>query len=83
MNLPNKTKVTLMIDTAVYLGLQEKVGVRGLGEYLSQLARPYVVKSALAASYKEQAADKQNKEEAGWWEDSDGAEIKAENTWQL
>jgi len=52
-----KTKVTLTLETDVYEAIQKRVGVRKVGSYLSQLARPYVTTPALSESYRALAAD--------------------------
>ena len=83
MNTRAKKKITLMLDAEVYEGLQQKVGLRKVGDYLSRLARPYVVEADLAASYQALAADTERNQEAYAWEQSADAPMQAENVWRL
>ena len=76
-----KTKVTLMLDAQVYEGLKAKVGGRGIGAYLSQLARPFVVSDDLEAGYKTMAADEARNKEAQEWIEGIHEPIEAENIW--
>lgn len=64
-----KQKVTLMLDVEVYKGLVAKLGGRGMGAYLSKLARPYVVASDedIEAGYKAMAADVEYNKMANEW----------------
>jgi hypothetical protein len=82
MKIPEKRKVTLMLDTDVYLGLRQKVGSRGLGEYMSQLARPHVVTASLEESYRALAGDTKNTSIGNEWDTIDPV-IAAENVWRL
>lgn len=83
MDTRTKKKITLMMDAEVYEGLQQKVGVRKVGDYLSELARPFVRTTDIAASYKELAADTAQASEAKEWERAVEAPIEAENVWHL
>ncbi|MFN3188007.1 MAG: addiction module antitoxin [Candidatus Paceibacteria bacterium] len=80
-----KQKVTLMLDVEVYKGLVEKLGKRGMGAYLSKLARPHVVadNDEIAAGYKAMAADKAYETEANEWIEGTLYEIDEENVWQF
>lgn len=69
-----------MLDTDVHEGLRLKVGGRGIGQYLSQLARPHVISGSLVEQYKAQAADREAAVDAHVFVDD---VIKAPNVWQL
>jgi hypothetical protein len=64
-----KQKVTLMLDVEVYKGLVTKLGSRGIGAYLSNLARPHVVASDedIEAGYAAMAADEEYNKMANEW----------------
>lgn len=83
MNTHTKKKITIMMDADVYKGLQEKVGVRKVGDYLSQLARPHVATIDIAASYKALARDTERNQESKEWEHGADAAIESENVWHL
>jgi hypothetical protein len=83
MNTATKRKLTIMLDTEVYLALQEKVGGRGIGAFLSALARPYVVTDALDAGYKAMSLDAAHEAEVKEWVESDVELADTENTWQF
>lgn len=83
MNTKAKKKITLMLDAEVYAGLQQKVGVRKVGEYLSRLARPYVISTDIAASYQALAAADEQNQEAKEWEEGVNDTIQSENIWRL
>ncbi len=80
-----KQKVTLMLDTQVYQGLLAKFGARGIGSYLSFLARPYVVESALEDGYKAMAADAEREREAQEWQNgfTEPEIATTEEVWQF
>ncbi len=82
MKMPEKRKVTLMLDADVYLGLRQKVGSRGLGQYMSELARPHVVITSLEESYLALARDTKNTSIGNEWDTTDPV-IAAENVWHL
>ena len=56
-----------MLDAQVYESLRAKVGARGIGVYLSNLARPHVVEADLEAGYKAMAADTEYNRAANEW----------------
>ncbi len=72
-----------MLDTQVYEGLRAKVGARGIGEYLSKLARPYVVSDDIEAGYKAMAADDKHNKEANEWIEGTLYTSDDENVWQF
>ncbi len=82
MKTPEKIKVTVMIDSDVYHGLRQKVGERGMGNFLSQIIRPHVVRSSLEDGYRELAQDKNGNQTVREWEGADEV-IEAENIWRL
>ncbi len=72
-SVTKKQKVTLMLDVEVYKGLVAKLGGRGIGAYLSNLARPHVIASDedIEAGYAAMAADEEyNKMANEWIEDT-------------
>jgi hypothetical protein len=82
MKTGEKKKVTLMIDADVYHGLRAKAGVRGMGDYVSELARPHVVLAKLEESYRALARDTENNSLGNEWKKVDSV-IEAENVWRL
>lgn len=83
MNTVTKKKLTVMLDAEVYEGLQEKVGGRGIGVFLSNLARPHVVKHSLDAQYKAMSLDTLREHDAQEWILSDSEVSDTENVWQF
>ncbi len=83
MKTPSKKKVTLMLDERVYAGLRARVGERGVGAYLSELARPHVVTDDLEAGYKAMAKDDQHIREAREWLAGTDEVLTDENIWQF
>lgn len=77
----SKKKVTLMLDEQVYDALRAKVGGRGIGAYLSKLARPHIVKDEIEAGYMAMANDKEYNKEADQWIEGVRGSIKEENNW--
>ncbi len=60
-------RLTITVDTDVYEALKRKVGEAGIGRYLNDLARPYVVHADLEAGYAAMAADEGREAEAQEW----------------
>lgn len=83
MKTATKRKVTLMLDERVYAGLRSQVGERGIGEYLSKLARPYVITDDLEAGYKAMAKDKSYAHEVREWLVGTDEQLVNENVWQF
>lgn len=81
--IAKKQKVTLMLDVEVYKGLVAKLGGRGIGAYLSQLARPHVVEDEIEAGYKAMAADKAYEAEAKEWIEGVITDSDDENVWKF
>ena len=77
----SKRKVTIMLDEQVYEALIAKVGGRKVGEYLSQLARPYVLDSEISAGYLAMSKDESYKKEADEWLSGTSEPIIGENNW--
>jgi hypothetical protein len=82
MNTTAKKKLTIMLDAEVYEGIRKRVGSRGIGSYLSKLARPYVVLDELEAGYKAMANDKAYNQEAEEWLEGTREVIVGENVWE-
>lgn len=72
-----------MLDAEVYEGLRQKVGGRGIGAYLSQLARPHVLQHDIDAGYKAMAADLAREAEAHTWVEGVLEEPEGQNAWQF
>jgi hypothetical protein len=83
MNTVTKKKLTVMFDVDVYKALREKVGERGIGSFLSNLARSHVVVSSLDSQYKEMSLDSAREQDIKEWLESDLEVSNAENTWQF
>jgi hypothetical protein len=60
-------KLTLSIDDRVYDGLHAVAGRGNIGEFLEDLARPFVVSESLSAAHAEMTADKGRDAEADEW----------------
>jgi predicted CopG family antitoxin len=71
-------KLTITIDADVYEGLQSVVGPRRISRFLSDLARPHVVRQSLAADYAAMAADEARDAEAEEWSEGLIADIAQE-----
>ncbi|MDO9711277.1 hypothetical protein [Paracraurococcus lichenis] len=64
----DQRKLTITVDADVYEGLHDRIGPRGIGRFLSDLARPHVVGGdALATAYAAMAADEAREREAEEW----------------
>lgn len=64
-------KLTITVDADVYEGLHARIGPRGIGRFLSDLARPHVVGGeALAEGYAAMAADEAREREAEEWSEA-------------
>lgn len=83
MNTVTKKKLTVMFDVDVYKALREKVGERGIGNFLSDLARSHVVVSSLDSRYKEMSLDIAHERDTKEWIESDLEVSNVENTWQF
>jgi hypothetical protein len=60
-------KLTITVDEAVYKGLHRIVGRRNISRFLTELARPHVIRDALDDGYKAMAADEAREREALAW----------------
>jgi hypothetical protein len=83
MKTAPKKKVTIMLDNGVYEGLRQRVGARGIGAFLSQLARPHVSPIDLEAGYKALAADEESQRLAKEWLEGTDDPIEDENAWRF
>lgn len=81
MKTAPKKKVTIMLDNGIYEGLRERVGARGIGAFLSELARPHISTPDLEAGYKALAADEESQRLAKEWLDGTEDAIADENVW--
>lgn len=71
-------KLTINIDDEVYQGLQKHIGRGNIGRFLSDLARPYVVKHQLNQSYKAMAQDKTREKMAEEWCENLSSDVNEE-----
>ena len=62
-------KLTITVDEDVYEGLHRVVGRRRISRFLTELARPHVVRDALADGYRAMAADEARERDAVDWAD--------------
>ena len=62
-----RKKLTITVDEEVYDGLHRVVGRRRISHFLTELARPHVVRDDLEAGYRAMAADEQREQEATDW----------------
>ena len=60
-------KLTITVSPEVYRGLRRKIGPGNISRFIDRLARPYVVDDALAAGYRDMAADDLREAEALEW----------------
>jgi hypothetical protein len=60
-------KLTISIEENIYNGLHEIIGRGKIGKFLSDLARPYVLKKELEKSYQTMAEDEKREKEANEW----------------
>ena len=67
MATATKKKLTIMLDSQVYEGIKNKVGSRGIGAYLSSLARPHILTDTLEDGYKAMSRDNKYNDEAADW----------------
>lgn len=65
-----KKKMTITLDAQVYDGLQKVIGPRKISPFLNALARPYVVKKELEASYRQMAKDEKREKNALEWSEN-------------
>lgn len=81
-----KQKTTIMLDKEVYDGLLLVAGKRGLGAYVSALARPFVVTDDLEKAYEKMAADEVRNREIEVWDESEltpPLPEEPENAWKF
>ena len=62
-------KLTITVPDDVYQGLHAVIGPRRISKFISDLARPHVVRREFAKAYKEMAADEAREREALEWAD--------------
>lgn len=67
---PMTKKLTITVPDDVYEGLHTVVGPRRISRFLSDLARPHVVRCDLAEAYQEMAHDEVRERDAREWADS-------------
>lgn len=60
-------KLTITVDEDVYDGLHRVIGRRKISRFLSELARPHVVGTALDDAYRAMAEDQERENEAREW----------------
>ncbi len=60
-------KLTITLDEEIYKGLHSIIGRGKISSFISDLIRPYVLKSELRAGYKAMAKDKEREKEAEEW----------------
>jgi len=60
-------KLTITIDSEVYLGLHKVIGPRKISRFVEDLVRPHVIKHKLESAYKDMAKDKAREKEALEW----------------
>ena len=60
-------KLTISIDDRVYDGLHAVIGRGGIGKFLEDLARPFVLTDSLTGGYAEMSADMDRDVEADEW----------------
>ncbi len=64
-------KITILIDSDVYRGLQTRVGKGNIGKFISKVVRTYVSDGdMLAREYKEMSRDKTREKDATVWSEN-------------
>ena len=62
-------KLTITVPDDIYEGLHAVIGARRISKFISDLARPHVVRRELAKAYEQMAADEAREREALEWAD--------------
>lgn len=73
-----RKKLTITVDQAVYDGLHKVVGRGHISRFLTELARPHVLPTALEDGYRAMAADDEHEHEAMQWIDNLVADVADE-----
>jgi hypothetical protein len=68
-------KLTITVDDEIYHGLHSLIGRRHISRFLSDLARPHVLRRDLAEEYRAMAADAAREREAAEWVENLTGEI--------
>jgi hypothetical protein len=83
-------KLTILVSDEFYEGLQRRVGKRGIGKFLEEVARPHVLRVQpgdpgweewLEEQYRLQADDEEAEREAKEWLEADLGDTLPEEDW--
>ena len=76
--VPLRRKLTITVDQVVYDGLHSVIGRGHISRFLTELARPHVVRNALDDGYRAMAADEEHEREAMEWIESLATDVADE-----
>jgi len=65
-----RKKLAITIDEQVYEGLHSVIGRGRIGQFIEDLARPFVVNQDLEVAYRQMAQDEEREAEALEWADA-------------
>jgi hypothetical protein len=71
-------KLTITVEEDLYKAIHKIIGRGKISGFLSQLARPYVLKKDAKKAYQEMVADKEREEEAHVWSEANIQDIANE-----
>ena len=74
-------KLTVQVSDEFYDRLQRRVGKRGIGRFLEEVASPHLIAPDRDAEYRSMAADEEREREAREWLDADLGDTLPEEDW--
>jgi hypothetical protein len=74
-------KLTIQVSDEFYARLQHRIGKRGIGRFLEEVATPHLVGHDRDAEYRSMAADEEREREAREWLDADLGDTLPEEDW--
>lgn len=74
-------KLTIMVSNEFYNGIRERVGPRGIGRFIENLARDHVVRKSLLDHYREASQDEEAEREAMEWVEADLGDTLSDEDW--
>jgi hypothetical protein len=72
------TRMTIMLDEAVYDGLYCTIGKRRMSQFIEDLLRPHVLDTSLDEGYRAMAADAARETAAQAWGDALAKDVNRE-----
>ena len=74
-------KLTIQVSDEFYERLQQRIGKRGIGRFLEEVAGPHLIDRDRDAEYRSMAADEEREREAREWLDADLGDTLPEEDW--